>query len=123
MKPIILGASVQAAASITAGQWVKQGTSGTVAANDAAATGIGMAESSQVVGNISYTGKIGVIKQGLVKMSVADNTYAFGDSVSLDSDGQTGILGSSAKVGTAAESKTTSVSAGTNTLLVYINLP
>jgi hypothetical protein len=120
MKPIILGANV-GAGSILAGQFVKKDGAGAVVANDTATSEIGIAESSQIVGNISYTGKIGVIKQGLVKVASTNATYNFGDTVKAAVGGQSVVAGAAADaIATVAETKTTTTA--DNLLLVYINL-
>lgn len=121
MKPIILGADVLAGESIVAGQFVAIDGTGFVKASGTAGTEKGVAESSQIVGNSQYVGKIGVVKQGLVSVPSVNDTYNWGDKVEVATGGQSvQALDKGTFVGTVAKTKTTTTD--DNKVLIYINL-
>lgn len=102
MKTFILTADV-GTGGITGGQFVKQDGSGGVIANDASATGIGLANATKAAGD-----RVGVIFKGLVWVTGdASTAYNFGDVVELDTDGQTVVAGTTNPIGTIAATKTT----------------
>jgi len=99
MKSFVLSATYSG--SPLAGNVLKADGTGGVTINDGAATGLGIAEATPFSGAT----KIGVIKQGLVKVQVANATYKFGDALITGAGGQ--IFEAGAGKATAAESKTT----------------
>jgi len=118
-KPIIIGATAEAA--IAAGEWLVAGTTSGVKPAAGAVAALGIAESFADPALPDFqSDKVGVIKQGLLKVTAAAATYAFGDTLELDSTGQVVTAETSNPVvATAAEDL---VLAADGALLVYINL-
>jgi len=119
MKTFIIGANV-GTTGVTGGAFVKQDGSGKVINNDTPGSEIGIAETTQVPGTINYTGKVGVIKQGLVKVTAVAGTYNFGDALEVATGGQkVKALATGKQIATAAESKVLSAD---GSLTVYLNI-
>jgi len=120
MKPVILHAVAEEA--IVAKQWLMAGAAGGVAVNTAAGTGLGVAESFADPAGVPFkTDKVGVVKQGLIKLNAVAATYNWGDLVGLDATGQIIDAAGVTKVGTVAE-PATKVLAAPGEVLVYINI-
>ena len=112
MKTFIIGATAEA--DITTKQFLIAGTSEGVKPAASAVASLGVAETTVLAG-----GLVGVIKQGLVKVTATAATYAFGDVVELDSTGQVVVAGTTAPVGTVAEDLVLSAD---GELLIYLSV-
>ena len=117
-KPMIVSALAESA--VTAGAWLIPGTVFGVKPAVAATASVGLAESrADPALPPFFSDKVGVIKQGLCKVTAVIGTYKFGDSVELDATGQKVAVGATLPVGTVAEDKVLAVA---GSLLVYVNV-
>lgn len=112
MKTFIL--SSEAEADVTAKEFLITGTSVGVKPAVGATASVGVAEITALAG-----GSLGVIKQGLVKVTAVAATYQFGDVIELDATGQKVVAGTTAPVGTVAEDLVLSAD---GELLIYLNV-
>jgi hypothetical protein len=118
MKSFII--SMPAEAAVAAKKWLVPGTSSGVKEASAAGASVGLSAGFADPALPPYkSGKVGVIKQGLVKVQAAAGTYAIGAKVELDSSGQIVTAGATNPVGTVCEDK---VLAAPGELLVYVNV-
>jgi hypothetical protein len=116
MKTFILGATAGTGGA-TGGAFVKQDGSGGVIDNNTAGLEIGIAESTKLVGE-----KVGVIKEGLCKVTAVAAAYNFGDALEVATGGATvQALASGTQVATAAE--TLDLTGGAGSLWVYFRVP
>ena len=112
-KPIITGAIAEAA--VVAKNWLVKGTTSGVKPAAGAVAAQGLAETSAGAGY-----PVGVVRQGLVKVTAAAATYVYGDTLELDATGQVvTAYTSNPVVAVAIEDK---VLAADGDLLVYVNL-
>jgi len=100
---------------ITAKNWLIPGTTYGVKPAVADGATVGLAETS-----VGVDDNIGVVKQGLVKVTAVAGAYKFGDVVELDGTGQAVAAGSSNPVGTVAEDIDLGLDPGE--ILIYLNV-
>jgi len=118
MKTFIIGATAEAA--IAQGEFLVAGTSAGVKPAASAVASLGVAECrADPALPPFFSDKVGVIKQGLIKVTAVAATYAFGDVIELNSSGQKVVAGTTAPVGTVAEDKVLSAD---GELLIYLNV-
>jgi hypothetical protein len=122
VKPIVLTASADSAAAITAKMVLKADGSGGVAHDVSTANStvaVGFAATDQ-----DSEDNVGVVKQGLMKLPAAATTYSFGTKLGCNSSG-VAAYASGIVAGWVAEPEEKVISttySSTDQLLVYVNV-